>query len=110
MLIRTSVCSALHFRRLGIVNCATLLLIIILATGCKAQSFNDTAHVVTGAERTSEYLPALKGKNVAIVANPTSQINGTHLVDSLISLKVKVKLVFAPEHGFRGEAEAGEHV
>jgi uncharacterized protein YbbC (DUF1343 family) len=110
MLIRTSVCSVLHFRRLGIVNCIALLLIVILGSGCKAQSFNDTAHVVTGAERTSEYLPALKGKNIAIVANPTSQINGTHLVDSLISLKVKVKLVFAPEHGFRGEAEAGEHV
>lgn len=66
--------------------------------------------VVTGAEQTDAYLPLLRDKAVAVVANPTSRIGMTHLVDSLLALKVKVQLVFAPEHGFRGEAEAGETV
>lgn len=66
--------------------------------------------VLTGAAQTKEYLPLLRGKNVAVVANPTSMIGNTHLVDSLIRLKVNLVLVFAPEHGFRGEAEAGESV
>jgi uncharacterized protein YbbC (DUF1343 family) len=66
--------------------------------------------VQTGADQTSEYLPLLTGKTVALVANPTSIIGKTHLVDSLKSLKVNLTLVFAPEHGFRGEAEAGESV
>ncbi len=110
MLFETSVYSILRARTISVLNCCVLLYTILFAVGCKAQSFNDSAHIITGAERTFEYLPALKGKNIAVVANPTSQINGTHLIDSLINLNVNVKLVFAPEHGFRGEAEAGEHV
>ena len=72
----------------------------------------------TSAERTDLYLNLLKGKNVAVVANQTSVILDTrktnqkprHLVDSLLSLKIKVKKVFSPEHGFRGKADAGAHV
>jgi len=63
-----------------------------------------------GADRTSEYLPLLKGKSVAIVANQSSKIKSTHLVDSLLSLKVNIKKIFCPEHGFRGLVDAGEHV
>ena len=63
-----------------------------------------------GADRTSEYLPLLKGKAVAVVANQSSTIKNTHLVDSLISLGVNVKKVFCPEHGFRGLVDAGEKV
>lgn len=66
--------------------------------------------IITGAEQTEIYLPLFKEKNIAIVANQTSLIGTTHLVDSLLSLGVKVKSVFAPEHGFRGEAEAGESI
>jgi len=71
--------------------------------------------VVVAANRTSEYLSLLQGKKVGVVANQTTVIfkNGdtyTHLVDSLLSLQVDVKKVFAPEHGFRGEADAGEKV
>ncbi len=76
--------------------------------------------VVVAANRTHEYLPLLKGKRVAIVANQTSVVfkkekeqetgSYTHLVDSLLSLGITVKKVFAPEHGFRGEADAGEKV
>ena len=63
-----------------------------------------------GAERTDFYLPLLNGKTIAIIANQTSTIGGTHLVDSLVSLGVSVQSVFAPEHGFRGNASAGEKI
>lgn len=66
--------------------------------------------VRVGAEQTTKYLPLLAGKRVAIVTNQTGMIGRTHLVDSLVALKVDVVKVFAPEHGFRGEADAGEHI
>ena len=64
----------------------------------------------TGAEQTEKYLPLLKGKRVAIMANQTSIIGKTHLVDSLQSLGVNIVKVFGPEHGFRGNASAGDAV
>ncbi|MEO8149527.1 MAG: DUF1343 domain-containing protein [Bacteroidia bacterium] len=63
--------------------------------------------ILPGALHTEKYVPMLKNKTIAIVANQTSLINKTHLVDSLKSLKIKIKCVFAPEHGFRGDTEAG---
>tara|TARA_R110002020_G_scaffold137434_2_gene306640 strand:- start:172594 stop:173841 length:1248 start_codon:yes stop_codon:yes gene_type:complete len=70
--------------------------------------------LIIASNRTEMYLPLLRGKKVAVVANQTSVIftpNGTvHLVDSLVSLQIDIKKVFAPEHGFRGEADAGETV
>lgn len=63
--------------------------------------------IKTGAEQTEKYLPLLKGKRVAVVANPTSVIGKTSLVDSLLSLQIKVVKIFGPEHGFRGTASAG---
>jgi len=64
----------------------------------------------TGAERTEVYFRWLKNKNVAVVANQTSLIQKTHLVDSLLNAGIKVKKIFCPEHGFRGEAQEGEKV
>lgn len=66
--------------------------------------------VMVGAERTEQYLPLLAGKSVAIFANQTSVVGKEHLVDVLLKNKVKVVKIFAPEHGFRGDADAGEHV
>lgn len=70
--------------------------------------------LVLAANRTKNYLPLLAGKNIAVVANPTSVIfkaeSNTHIIDSLMALQVAIKKVFAPEHGFRGEADAGEHL
>lgn len=71
--------------------------------------------IIIGANRTKEYLGLLKEKKVGIVANQTSVIfknnkNHTHIVDSLLSLNIDIKKVFAPEHGFRGQADAGEKV
>lgn len=66
--------------------------------------------VKTGAMQTGKYLPLLKDKRVAVIANTSSAIFSTHLVDTLISLKVNLKKIFCPEHGFRGVADAGEKV
>lgn len=65
---------------------------------------------IVGAARIDIYLPILKGKGVGVVANPTSMIGQVHLVDTLLALGIDVKMVFAPEHGFRGDADAGEKV
>ncbi|MCF2443922.1 DUF1343 domain-containing protein [Dyadobacter sp. CY345] len=66
--------------------------------------------VVTGAEQVDQYLHLLKGKRIAVVANPTTIIGKKHLVDSLKILGVNIVKVFGPEHGFRGNASAGAHV
>lgn len=66
--------------------------------------------IKVGAERTQLYLPLLEGKTVGIFANPTSTVGSKHLVDTLISLGVKITVIFGPEHGFRGTADAGEKV
>jgi uncharacterized protein YbbC (DUF1343 family) len=66
--------------------------------------------ILPGAYQLSKYLPLLKNKKIAIVGNQTSEINYTHLVDTLLTLKVNIVKVFAPEHGFRGKASAGEQV
>ncbi len=66
--------------------------------------------IITGAERIEMYLSLLEGKKVALVANHTSKINDTHLLDSLLSLKINVVKIFTPEHGFRGVADAGEQL
>ncbi|MES2836603.1 MAG: DUF1343 domain-containing protein [Bacteroidota bacterium] len=68
------------------------------------------AQIKTGAEQTDLYLPQLKNKTVVVLVNHTATIKQTHLVDSLLKLKIKVKKIFCPEHGFRGDADAGEHV
>ena len=61
----------------------------------------------TGAECMERYLPELKGKKVALCGNQTSIVGNTHLVDTLLSKKVNLVRLFCPEHGFRGQAEAG---
>ncbi|ETN96793.1 exo-beta-N-acetylmuramidase NamZ family protein [Zhouia amylolytica] len=71
--------------------------------------------IVLGVDRTQDYISKLIDKKVAVVANQTSVIfksdtSYTHLVDSLLNSKIQITKVFAPEHGFRGEADAGEHV
>jgi uncharacterized protein YbbC (DUF1343 family) len=64
--------------------------------------------IITGAMRIDNYLPLLRKKRVAMVVNQTSLVGQTHLVDTLLSRGVKITKIFAPEHGFRGTADAGE--
>ncbi len=95
----------------------------------KSQNSNaipEEATIAVAANRTTEYLPLLRDKSVGIVANQTSVIfkvpnpnpdgyrdqipEYTHLVDSLLASGIQITKVFAPEHGFRGQADAGEKV
>ncbi len=90
------------------------LITILTLTSCSQnaqKTIEDNKGILqVGAEQTQEYLPLLKNKKVAIVANQSSLIHTTHLVDSLISLKINIVKIFSPEHGFRGNADAGEVV
>lgn len=83
--------------------------ITLFFTSCRAQQLKITKadSILPGAYRTSVYLPLLKGKKVGIFANHTSLIGATHLVDTLQKLGVNIVKIFAPEHGFRGTADAG---
>ena len=67
-------------------------------------------NIITGAEQTEKYFPYLKGKKVALLANPTTIIGKKHLVDSLLSSGINIVKVFGPEHGFRGNASNGAQV
>ena len=71
-------------------------------------------NTIIGIDKTEEYLPLIIDKNIAIVSNHTSQFikesKSIHLVDSLLKLNVQIKKVFAPEHGFRGNLDAGEKI
>jgi uncharacterized protein YbbC (DUF1343 family) len=66
--------------------------------------------IITGAEQTGLYLPLLKNKKVALVVNQTSLVGNKHLVDTLLAAGINITFIYAPEHGFRGEADAGAHI
>ena len=92
-----------------------ILFFLILSIYSFAQQSAINKALVLGANQTEKYVYKLNNKSIGIVANQTSVIfndNGgySHLVDSLYKLKVNIKRVFAPEHGFRGDADAGEYV
>tara|TARA_B100000787_G_C16199297_1_gene303697 strand:- start:11457 stop:12647 length:1191 start_codon:yes stop_codon:yes gene_type:complete len=91
-----------------------ILFVICSVIVSYAQESKSLHKIISGADQTALYVSNLKGKRIAVVANQTSVIsngtNYTHLVDSLVSLKINIKKVFAPEHGFRGKADAGESV
>lgn len=69
-----------------------------------------SGQITVGAERMNDYLPMLEGRRVGVVTNHTGMVQGRHLVDTLLAMNQRVEMVFAPEHGFRGTAAAGEHV
>lgn len=94
----------------------SVLFILTLFISCAfVNIIEEEKTIIVGANSTTEYLPLLKNKKVAIVANQTSVIfkqnkEYSHIVDSLLSHQINIVKVFAPEHGFRGKADAGEHV
>ena len=67
-------------------------------------------NIIPAAERINVYLPLIKGKRVGIFANQTSTVGNSHLVDTLRKLGIDIKVIFGPEHGFRGTADAGEKI
>ncbi|RYE36415.1 MAG: DUF1343 domain-containing protein [Sphingobacteriaceae bacterium] len=87
----------------------TLMAILFLPTDfCSAQ----TSKIKTGADQTELYVPLLRGKNIAMVVNPTSVIgkNMVSSVDSLLKLNIRISKIFGPEHGFRGNASNGAKI
>lgn len=93
------------FKKTGL---RTLLLVVFLL-GLNALAAAGQS-IVPAAERMSQYLPMLKGKKIALVMNQTSVAGHSLLVDTLLAKGVRVVKIFAPEHGFRGRADAGAHV
>lgn len=97
-------------------NLLLLMLFTFSLNACNAQKQKapKTQYIykpiVTGAENTSAYFDLLKGKRIALMVNQTSLIGTTHLVDSLLAKHLNVVKIFAPEHGFRGTADAGEKI
>lgn len=113
----------MHFK-----NTLLILLIALVSCGNTSKNHNISSKheikknyttfkdsIITGAQQITNQLEFLKEKNIGIVGNQTSVIfnknkNAVHLVDSLLNLNIKITKVFAPEHGFRGNADAGAHV
>lgn len=85
-----------------LLNTALLLLFMANVYGQKSP--------IVAAELTEEYLSLLKDKRIAVLSNHTGMVGSKHLVDILVQEKVNVTSIFSPEHGFRGDADAGEHV
>lgn len=87
---------------------ALIIITIVIFYSCNGQMKS----IETGADQTSSYVPLLEGKNIAIVANQTSMVDNTHLVDTLLNMSeagiaFSIAKVFAPEHGFRGTIDDG---
>ena len=91
------------------------LIISSISFSCTGQKINSTtggnkAPILAGAERMQVYLPLIKGKRLGVFANQTSMVGNTHLVDTLQKSGIKISVIFGPEHGFRGTADAGEKI
>lgn len=92
-----------------------IMLLLSLVFSCAAskptkelQIKSHNEKILLGAEQTAFYLPLLIGKRVGLVVNQTSQVANLHVVDMLIDNNIDVQAIFAPEHGFRGDHDAGE--
>lgn len=77
---------------------------------CWLAVLQATAQVKNGADRLEELFPLLENKRISLVVNPTSLVQNVHLLDTLYNKGVHITQVFAPEHGFRGDADAGEFI
>ncbi len=110
----------LNYIKVSALKRVSVFLILLYSTNACASSVlkiddaieieNENGDISPGAYQTEEYIPLLENKRVAIVGNQTSRIENTHLVDSLLSRKVNIVKVFSPEHGFRGEGDAGAKI
>lgn len=74
------------------------------------QVAQDESPVVVGAARTERYVPLLQGKRIALLSNQTGMVGDRHVLDIMLEKGLQVTTIFSPEHGFRGTADAGEHV
>ncbi|MBB1405477.1 DUF1343 domain-containing protein [Pseudoalteromonas sp. SG44-5] len=88
----------------------TLFFIFSATLILSVQADEAKGSIVVGAQQYTKYLPQLKNKRVGLVVNQTSTVEQIHLVDSLREKNVNITKIFAPEHGFRGDHDAGAHV
>ncbi len=104
---------------LNLIRSILFISILILNVSCPGQDLETSESIVVGAEQLDTYLPKLSGKNIGMVVNQTSMIGDQHLVDVLVDQNqsdfqiarvFSISRIFSPEHGFRGQAEAGETV
>lgn len=96
------------------------ILSVTALTACPSKSSTSAAPapaeaealdtVTVGAARFDDYMPLLSGKRVALFSNHTGVVDGRHTLDHLLAHGVDVQCIFSPEHGFRGSADAGQHV
>lgn len=99
-------------------HCVLLLLLMATAPFVCAQSIgshdsvepNTPTRIIVGAEQMELIEQQTQGKSVAVVANQASLVKGKHLVDTLLAKGIDIKRIFCPEHGFRGDSEAGASV
>ena len=92
---------------------STAVYVLCLVTSCGVAQppvQERDKKLILGDQQLDILIPKLKDKRVALIVNNTSLIGTTHIADSLKKLSVNVTKIFAPEHGFRGTAAAGEHV
>ncbi len=87
-----------------------IVLIILISTSSINAQINRAAAPIPAAIMSHKYLRYLKNKRVAMVVNQTSTIYNVHIVDSLLHLGINIKKIFCPEHGFRGNMDAGENI
>jgi uncharacterized protein YbbC (DUF1343 family) len=101
-----------RMKHLSFIALALLLAFSMAACAQSKPNGNSpaTTTIIPAAERMDVYLPLLKGKKVAVFANNTSVVKGSHLVDTLIKSGIHIVKIFGPEHGFRGTANAGEAI
>ena len=83
-------------------------ILVMFLTGFGSVAYADG--VITGAEQPEKYLHLIENKKIGLVVNHTSLVDNIHLVDFLLNKGIKVDKIFAPEHGFRGDASAGEEI
>jgi len=100
---------------IGMKNFLLVFVAALFITSCHGQKksqqpVTNDQKIIPAAERINVYLPLLKGRRAGIFANQTSTVGSSHLVDTLRKLGVDIKVIFGPEHGFRGTADAGEKI
>lgn len=98
-----------NFLKISLIVMMALIAIPAIAKKAKCDT-PASGEIIVGAACTSEYVPLLKGKKVALLSNHTGVVGDKHVLDIMLEKGVDVTTIFSPEHGFRGNADAGEHV
>lgn len=98
-----------NFFKTSLIVMMALIAIPVIAKKAKCDT-PASGEIIVGAACTSEYVPLLKGKKVALLSNHTGVVGDKHVLDIMLEKGVDVTTIFSPEHGFRGNADAGEHV